>query len=161
MRRSIRLISTAAALCAAAIASPIDTLRAQREQQPAHAWLFGAWVGGLFPAPIGLSASSCLGQPVVIFTRDVVLRATLTEVTYIQRVIESARGTQSGVEIHFAGAGSEPPAGGLLGFPGPGGEVGFGCETPDVLHVQRRGDNEIAFPGCREFPNPLVRCPSR
>src|SRR5690349_12161357 len=95
MQGRVRLMITAAALCAVAIASPIDTLWAQREQQPAHAWLYGAWVGGLFPPPTGLSASSCLGQPVVIFTRDVVLRATLTDVTYIQRIVESARGTQS------------------------------------------------------------------
>ena len=41
------------------------------------------------------------------------------------------------------------------------GEVGFGCEDPDLLHVQRRGENEISFPGCPEFPYPLVRCPAR
>ena len=161
MQASLRLRTTAAALCAATIASPIDMLCAQREQQPAHVWLYGAWVGGLFPPPTGLSASSCLGQPVVIFTRDVVLRATLTDVTYIQRVVESARGTQSGVEIHFAATGPEGSGSGLLGFPGPGEQVGFGCETSDVLQVQRRGDNEIAFPGCRDFTNPQVRCPSR
>jgi hypothetical protein len=27
--------------------------------------------------------------------------------------------------------------------------------------VQRRGENEISFPGCPEFPYPLVRCPAR
>jgi hypothetical protein len=27
--------------------------------------------------------------------------------------------------------------------------------------VQRRSDNEISFPGCTDFPYPLVRCPGR
>src|SRR5574340_201466 len=57
--------------------------------QPPHAWLFGTWTGGLFPVPGILSPQACLSQPVVIFTRDVVLRATLTSELYIQRVIES------------------------------------------------------------------------
>jgi len=39
--------------------------------------------------------------------------------------------------------------------------VGFGCPSPDVLHVQRRGENEISFPGCNDFPYPLVRCSAR
>ena len=37
---------------------------------------------------------------------------------------------------------------------------GFGCESPDVLHVERVKQNEISFPGCKDFPNPLVRCPA-
>ena len=34
-------------------------------------------------------------------------------------------------------------------------------QNPDVLHVVRRGENEIAFPGCADFPNPLIRCQTR
>ena len=37
-----------------------------------------------------------------------------------------------------------------------------GCASgPDVLRVERRGPDEIAFPGCGEFPSPLKRCTTR
>ena len=29
---------------------------------PPHAWLFGSWVGGIFPPPVTLSAQECLAQ---------------------------------------------------------------------------------------------------
>ena len=123
--------------------------------QPPHGWLFGTWTGGLFPVPNGLAAQACFSQPVVIFTRDLVLRATLTEQELTQREIETVRATATGAEFRFAG---RPGAGsGLLGSRVPP-MTGFGCESADVLHVQRRGENEIAFPGCADFPNPLVRC---
>ena len=127
-----------------------------------HAWLFGAWTGGLFPVPAGVSAQACLGQPTVIFTRDVVLRATLTEVTFTQRVIATARTAGGNTEFEFTPA-LDPLAAtsnGLLGLQAPRPAAGFGCETPDVLHVKRINENEIVFPGCREFPDPLVRCPA-
>ena len=44
---------------------------------------------------------------------------------------------------------------------GQSGDVGFGCESADVLHVVKRGENEIMFPGCADFPYPLIRCSSR
>jgi hypothetical protein len=31
---------------------------------PPHAWLFGAWIGGIFPPPSTLSAQECLAMPV-------------------------------------------------------------------------------------------------
>ena len=120
---------------------------------PPHAWLFGTWTGGIFPPIAGLSTQACLSQPVVIFTRDLVMRATLTEQTLTQRVVETARAVPSGVEFHFT---SNALAAGLLGRAAA--PVGFGCASPDALFVQRRGENEIAFPGCADFPNPLVRC---
>ena len=128
-------------------------------QLPPHAWLFGAWTGGLFPAPAQLTALACLAHPTVIFTQDLVLRATLTDFAYIQRQVETVRGAGQGVEFRLIGA-TQPAAGaGLLGaaIPAPG----FGCESPDALHVQRHSENEISFPGCADFPNPLIRCPSR
>ena len=122
---------------------------------PPHAWLFGTWTGGIFPVPPGLTTQACLSQPVVIFTRDLVMRATLTEQILTQREIETARGVPQGMEFRLAG---RPGAGpGILGNRIPA-MTGFGCENPDILHVQRRGENEIAFPGCADFPNPLVRC---
>ncbi len=129
---------------------------AQASTLPPHAWLFGTWTGGIFPAPPNVSSQACLSQPVVIFTRDLVMRATLTEQLLTQREIETARAAPQGAEFRFAAARAAP---GLLGGGLRG--IGFGCESPDVLHVQRRGENEIAFPGCADFPNPLVRCHTR
>ena len=95
----------------------------------------------------------------MIFTRDVVLRATLTSVLYTQRVVESARTSQTGAEFRFASLPGNPA--GPLGLPDPGAQGGFGCtDGADVLHVQRRSANEIDFPGCADFPYPLVRCGS-
>ena len=131
--------------------------QAQAPAQPPHAYLFGTWTGGIFPTPANLSPQACLSQPVVVFTRDLVLRATLTEQTLTQREIETARASPTGTEFRFASPGARP---GLLG-PGIAPAAGFGCEDPDSLHVQRRGENEIVFPGCADFPNPLVRCQTR
>ena len=124
---------------------------------PPHAALFGTWTGGLFPVPGAMSAQACFSQPVVIFTRDLVMRATLTEQTLTQREVETVRVSPGGYEFRFVARGA--PAASLLG--GGRGLAGFGCESVDALHVQRRGENEISFPGCADFPNPLVRCQTR
>ena len=128
-----------------------------QQGQPPHSWLFGTWTGGVFPVSGTPPAQVCFSQPVVIFTRDLVLRATLTEQELAQRVIESVRTTPTGAEFRFAAAAAPPSILGGGGSPA----AGFGCESPDVLHVQRRSENEISFPGCAEFPNPLVRCQTR
>ncbi|HET9018191.1 MAG TPA: hypothetical protein VFN46_01320 [Acetobacteraceae bacterium] len=132
-------------------------------QAPPNAWLFGTWTGGLFPAPRHVTAETCLAQPTVIFMRDIVLRATLTDVTYVQRVVATARTQGNHTDFTFAPA--PPPAGagtdtlaGLAATPAPA--PGFGCATPDVLNVVRKSANEIVFPNCADFPNPLVRCPA-
>ncbi len=125
--------------------------------QPPHAWLFGTWTGGLFPAPEGVPAEACLSQPVVIFTRDVVLRASLTDQFYTQRLIETALTSGGGTQFRFTAV---PASAGLLAGGSPSG-AGFGCADPDALTVERKTDNEITFPGCGDFPNPLVRCRSR
>jgi hypothetical protein len=39
--------------------------------------------------------------------------------------------------------------------------TGFGCTTPNELHVLRQGENQISFPHCTDFPYPLIRCPAR
>jgi hypothetical protein len=129
---------------------------------PPHSWLFGAWTGGLFPPPSTLSAQECLAQPVVIFTRDIVMRAVIIDQLYDQRLVETARVTADGVEFRFTRPVAAAPAGPFSLAPSGGtNEAGFGCISPDILHVQRRGDNEISFPGCSDFPYPLVRCPAR
>ena len=135
-------------------------LSAAAQDLPPHAWLFGSWTGGFFPVEGRVNPVACLAQPVVIFTKDLVLRATLTSQTYIQRVIETVRETTNGVEFRFVAPSAPPPSAeaGLLGLDvhGPG---GFGCDSPDVLHVVRNADQSIVFQGCNDFPYPLVRCP--
>jgi hypothetical protein len=143
------------------LALPAGAARAQSGAP--HSWLFGAWVGGLFPVTGDVTPLACLGQPTVIFTRDVVMRAQLTEAAYAQRVIVTARTTGGQTDILFTPSVDALAAtsNGLLGLDPPKAAAGFGCDSEDVLHVQRHGDNEIVFPGCRDFPNPLVRCPAR
>jgi len=127
---------------------------------PPHSWLFGAWTGGLFPPPSTLSAQECLAAPVVIFTKDIVLRALITDQFYVQRLVETARITAEGVEFRFTQT-ATGTAGPFGIAPSGGGDIGFGCISPDILRVQRRTENEISFPGCNDFPYPLVRCPAR
>ena len=150
-------VQLAAAFTLASAMFPASPAAAQGANLPPHAWLFGTWTGGLFPAPTGMSNQACLSQPVVIFTRDLVLRATITDQMLTQREIETARTSPQGAEFRFTASGG---GSGLLGM-GAGPAIGFGCESPDALHVLRRGDNEITFPGCADFPNPLVRCQTR
>ncbi len=150
MRRIALCLVFLTATAAAAAPAP-----ARAQGAPPHAWLFGTWTGGMFPVPANVSGQACFSQPVVIFTRDLVMRATLAQQTLTQREIETARAVPGGMEFRLLGG--LAPDSSLLGM-GGGRLGGFGCETADVLHVQRRGENEISFPGCSEFPNPLVRC---
>lgn len=130
---------------------------------PPHAWLFGAWTGGLFPVPANVPLQACLGQPTVIFTRDVVIRANITDLFYGQRAIQVARTNPGVTEFRFTPAVDEAAqsGAGLLGQSAPPAKIGFGCENPDVLHVRRVSENVIEFPGCADFPEPLVRCMPR
>src|SRR4051812_47664671 len=100
MRRTARLTMpiAAAVLLALAGAAPVSA----QSSLPAHSWLFGAWIGGLFPPPSTIGAQECLAQPVVIFTRDIAMRVTIVEQLYTQRLVETARTTATGVEFRFA-----------------------------------------------------------
>lgn len=130
---------------------------AQSRPGPPHDWVLGVWTGGMFPA-IETEGPACLGAATVIFTRDVVLRASSLDVAYRQRVIETAAARATGLEFRFVPVTSPP---GLLGGRQPF-DLGFGCPGgPDVLRVERRGPDEIAFPDCGEFPSPLKRCLTR
>jgi hypothetical protein len=156
MRRIACLIVT---LALAALST--EPARAQGGLPP-HSWLFGAWIGGIFPPPSTLSAQECLAMPVVIFTRDIVMRAVITDEHYAQRLVETARVSPEGVEFRLTPAQAAAPAGPFSLSPSGGADdVGFGCISPDILRVQRRTENEISFPGCTDFPYPLVRCPAR
>ncbi len=157
MRRSPPIFPLALAAMLLAAAHPAPPAAAQRRPPP-HAWLFGAWTGGLFPVAPDLATEACRSQPSVVFGQDAVARASLIQPGMTQRVIETANATRGRVEFRFVPANDTP--GDALGQPDPAAS-GFGCELPDVLHVQRMGPDEITFPGCKDFPNPLVRCPSR
>ncbi len=157
MRRIIRLFT----LLAAIALPPLLGATPASAQSPPQAWLFGEWIGGIYPPPSTVTAQECLAQPVVIFTRDIVMRAVITDQQYIQRLVETARVTAAGVEFRFAPSLQVNQLGPFGQDQGSAGAVGFGCEDADVLHVQRRGENEISFPGCPEFPYSLVRCPGR
>ena len=84
MRRIAWLIATL--VLAALSAAPA---RAQGNLPP-HAWLFGAWIGGLYPPPSSVGAQECLALPVVIFTRDSVMRIVITDQLYTQRTARHA-----------------------------------------------------------------------
>lgn len=160
MRRPVHTATLLAALLLAAAPAAPRTAAAQGAQPP-HAWLFGSWTGGIFPVPGSVRPQACFSQPTVIFTRDLVMRATITSQLFTQRVVETARATGTGTEFRFVGTAPAAGSNSLLGLSAPQPQPGFGCESADVLHVVRHGDNEIMFPGCRDFPYPLVRCGAR
>ena len=151
MARLFRVLALSAPLLATgAVAQP-------RGAAAPHAWLFGSWTGGLYPAA-DAEGAACFGQPTVIFTRDVVMRASLLDVAYRQRLVETAAATPDGVEFRFTPA---PGGGGAMGGRLPP-DFGFGCEgNPNLLRVVRQGENEIIFPDCTNFPSPLKRCVAR
>lgn len=130
---------------------------AQQGGEPPHAWVFGSWTGGIFP-PGETEGPRCTGQPTVIFTRDVVLRASAFDVPYRQRLIETVSAGSDALEFRFLPA---PPQSSAFGARLPP-DIGFGCPGgPNGLRVERRGPDEIVFPNCAEFPSPLKRCVGR
>jgi hypothetical protein len=154
MRRSILVMALAAALGSSAVPQQAGAQQEAPRAEPPHAWVFGSWTGGIFP-PGETSGPRCTGQPTVIFTRDVVLRASIFDVAYRQRLIETVAASPNTLEFRFVPAAGP---GNTLASRMPS-DVGFGCPGgPNSLIVERRGDNEIAFPNCAEFPSPLTRC---
>jgi hypothetical protein len=106
---------------------------AKAQGAPPHAWLFGAWAGGILPAPPGMSAAECEARTTFVVTRDVIIHTTI-----------------------FALAPTDTKPETIGGIPE---DLGFGCPQPDVLRVVKVGPNEIKLPDCTGFPSPLVRCP--
>jgi hypothetical protein len=132
----------------------LGTSGSAQQAAPPHAWVFGSWTGGIFPAG-DTEGARCFGQPIVIFARDVVLRASPFDVTYRQRVIETVSAEPNALEFRFLPA---APVATPFGARVPP-DSAFGCPGgPNTLRVERRGENEIVFPNCAEFPSPLRRC---
>ncbi|HYZ32798.1 MAG TPA: hypothetical protein VE684_11030 [Crenalkalicoccus sp.] len=144
-----------APLIALLLALPISAApdAGAQQREPPHAWIFGEWTGGQFPAS-DTTGPACFGSPTVIFLRDVVMRSTPLDVAFRQRLIETVAAVPNGLEFRFT-----PPTP-LLTPLGPRvpEDAGFGCDSPNALHVERRGPDEIVFPNCRDFPSPLKRC---
>lgn len=150
LRRRSLIPAALGALAAPAVAALAAPRVARAQFGPPHAWTFGTWVGGIFPA-VDTEGAVCFGSPVIVFTRDVVLRVMSLEATYRQRLIETVSQTPGGLEFRF------------VPVPVPGGrvvpELGFGCDgNPNLLRVERRGPDEILLPGCTDFPATLRRC---
>jgi hypothetical protein len=145
MRRAMLLAATMLALGGSGMA---------QQAGPPHAWVFGSWTGGIFPAG-ETDGPRCTGQPVVIFTRDVVLRASPLDVVYRQRLVETVTAEPEALEFRFTPVQPQSTPFGMRLPP----DSGFGCPGgPNALRVERRGPNEIVFPNCAEFPSPLRRC---
>ncbi len=146
MRRGMLVVAAALALG--------GSVGAQTGGEPPHAWVFGSWTGGIFPAT-ETQGPRCTAQPSVIFTRDVLLRAAALDVPYRQRIIETVSAGPNSLEFRLVPA---PPQATPLGPRVPV-DAGFGCPGgPNSLQVERRGPDEIVFPNCAEFPSPLRRC---
>lgn len=116
---------------------------AQAQQPPPHAFLFGSWAGGLYPVLSTQVEQACRSDLTLRVQGDIVSRVSLLTGAVEQRVVATVRPVPGGVDITFA-----PQRG----------AAGFGCETPDVLHVHRVGPDEVTFPGCTDYPEPLVKC---
>ena len=99
----MRRTAAVAVVLTLTLTSPL-TAQAPAPVGPPNSWLFGAWVGGIFPPPVTLGAQECLAQPMVIFTRDVVMRAVLTSPVYVQRLVDTASAADNGFEVGFHGS---------------------------------------------------------
>ncbi len=155
LRRWATLLALAAPLAGAA---PEGAGAQANRPGPPHEWVFGAWTGGIFPVS-EVDPATCFGGPTVIFTRDVVMRVAAFDVSYHQRTVETAATVPDG-GLEFRLVPAAPLARALGGRLPP--DIGFGCGgSPDLLRVQRRGPDEIAFPDCADFPSTLKRCVSR
>ena len=141
-------------LAGALLAAAALPLPGRAQGVPPHAWLFGAWAGGILPAPPDLSARECDAGATFIVTKDAVIHSTLTHPDAIENLIASVRGTPNGTIFALAPSDTKPQT-----VAGIADDLGFGCPQPDVLRVVRIGPNEIKFPDCSDFPSPLVRCP--
>jgi len=130
------------------LASPaIAQAPAAPRQVPPHEWMFGTWTGGIFPA-VETEGAGCFGNASLIVLRDVILRVSSLDIAFRQRAIETVAPTADGLEFRLVPVPGRPLA-----------EFGFGCDgNPDLLRVIRRGPDEIALPGCSEFPSTLRRC---
>ena len=94
---ALALVMTAGAAHAQSRARPDPRVeRSQSRPVPPHAWLFGAWTGGLFPVLPDQVAEDCRSDQTMVFTQDVVAHGSLTGSGLTQRVIETVRTSPQG-----------------------------------------------------------------
>ncbi|MCB8883250.1 hypothetical protein ACELLULO517_23575 [Acidisoma cellulosilytica] len=151
--KSLRPVLTAL-VAGVLLAQAVPVRPAAAQGAPPHAWLFGMWAGGIFPASAKMSPAECEKQATFVVTQDEVIHSTLTHQTAIENLIASVRGTPNGTVFLLAPSNTKPDDIG-----GVADDIGFGCPEDNVLRVVRVGPNQIAFPDCKGFPSPLVRCP--
>ncbi|HTI00167.1 MAG TPA: hypothetical protein VL752_04385 [Acidisoma sp.] len=151
VKSACRIVTTLLAGAVLAGLLPQPSLRAA--EAPPHAWLFGAWAGGILPAPAHMNLAECQANTSFAVSQDVVVHRTLTHPAAIQNLIVSVRGTPDGTIIMLAPPQEKPEV--IAGVPV---DLGFGCPANNVLRVVRIGPNEIRLPDCTGFPSPLVRC---
>lgn len=151
VKSACRIVTTL--LAGAVLAGLLPQPRVDAAEPPPHAWLFGAWAGGILPAPAHMSPAECQAQASFVVTKDVVIHRTLTHPQAIQNLIVSVRGTPDGTIFMLAPPQEKPEV--IAGVPM---DLGFGCPNDTVLRVVRVGPNEISLPNCAGFPSNLVRC---
>jgi len=151
VKSACRIVTTL--LAGAVLAGLLPPPNARAAEAPPHAWLFGAWAGGILPAPAHMSPAECQANASLAVTQDVIIHRTLTHPAAIQNLIVSVRGTPDGTIIVLAPPKEKPEL--IAGVPV---DLGFGCPSDNVLRVVRVGPNEISLPGCSGFPSTLVRC---
>jgi hypothetical protein len=100
-----------------------------------------------------MSPKECQESATFVVTQDEIIHSTLTHPDAIQNLIASVRGTPNGTIFLLAPSDTKPES-----FGGIPQDLGFGCPEPNVLRVVKVGPNQIAFPDCKGFPSPLVRC---
>lgn len=141
------------ALAGALLAGLCPPSAARAADAQPHAWLFGAWAGGVFPAPDHMTPAQCQANTSLAITKDVVIHRTLAHPGAIQNLIVSVRGTPDGTIFMLAPPQDKPEV--IAGVPE---DLGFGCPSDNILRIVRIGPNEIQLPDCTGFPAPLVRC---
>ncbi|WP_284947229.1 hypothetical protein [Acidisoma cladoniae] len=149
VRLGTTLLATAVLVAVSGLALKADAASAG----PPHAWLYGVWAGGIFPAPPNMSPDECRAHVTFQVSQDSVLHSTLMHPEPIQNAIAAVRGTPDGTIFTLAPTDAKPDA-----IAGISDDLGFGCPQPDTLRVVKTGPDEISFPDCTGFPSPLVRC---
>jgi len=75
VKSACRIVTTL--LAGAVLAGLLSPPNARAAEAPPHAWLFGAWAGGILPAPAHMSPAECQANASLAVTQDVIIHRTL------------------------------------------------------------------------------------